>query len=556
MLLRMYTRWAEAKGFKVETLDYLPGDEAGVKSVTLLIKGHNAYGYLKAEKGVHRLVRISPFDASGRRHTSFVSCNVLPEIEDDNEVEIRSEDLKVDTYRSSGAGGQHINTTDSAVRITHLPTGIVVTCQTERSQIKNRERAMKMLAARLFERKREEQEKTLASIQGEQKDIAWGSQIRSYVFHPYSLVKDHRTNHEVGNVQAVMDALAGFVCGFHGWSYNLEGRCTRVPEREDWQGVLTDEKIRLGEVKADTWGGWIWINMDPDCEPLQDYLGPATVLLGPFELERFRYRWRRWLVFDCNWKVALEAFNETYHVPYTHPEFIPFGAFLGWSRVQGRHSNIGYDAPKGREDSQGKLRISDSGDARVSTAVMQKFIWENANTNTTETLVEVANRLVDELPEGTPPAEVAKYWLETARREDAERGVVWPTIDPQTVAASGTAWQIFPNFQIGHGQNNMLCYSARPYGYDPDKCIFEVAVYQLYPEGKEPRTEWVHTPADHPDWRTVLPQDFSNMAAVQQGMKTRGFTGTKPNPYRERATVNLHHNLAKYMGTGEPRDLA
>jgi peptide chain release factor 2 len=205
MLLRMYTRWAESKGFKVETLDYLPGDEAGIKSVTLLIKGHNAYGYLKSEKGVHRLVRISPFDASGRRHTSFVSCNVLPEIEDDTEIDIRPEELKIDTYRSSGAGGQHINTTDSAVRITHLPTGIVVTCQTERSQIKNRERAMKMLAARLFERKREEQEKMLAAIQGEQKDIAWGSQIRSYVFHPYSLVKDHRTNVEVGNVQAVMD---------------------------------------------------------------------------------------------------------------------------------------------------------------------------------------------------------------------------------------------------------------------------------------------------------------------------------------------------------------
>ncbi|UFJ40026.1 peptide chain release factor 2 [Brevibacillus humidisoli] len=205
MLLRMYTRWADDKGFKVETLDYLPGDEAGVKSVTLLIKGHNAYGYLKAEKGVHRLVRISPFDASGRRHTSFVSCNVLPEIEADDQVDIRSEDLKVDTYRSSGAGGQHINTTDSAVRITHLPTGIVVTCQSERSQIKNRERAMTMLAAKLFERKREEQQQQLAEIQGEQKDIAWGSQIRSYVFHPYSLVKDHRTNVEVGNVQAVMD---------------------------------------------------------------------------------------------------------------------------------------------------------------------------------------------------------------------------------------------------------------------------------------------------------------------------------------------------------------
>ncbi|MFM1651300.1 peptide chain release factor 2 [Brevibacillus sp. B_LB10_24] len=215
MLLRMYTRWAEDHDFKVETLDYLPGDEAGVKSVTLLIKGYNAYGYLKSEKGVHRLVRISPFDASGRRHTSFVSCNVLPEIEKDTEVDIRSEDLKIDTYRSSGAGGQHVNTTDSAVRITHLPTGIVVTCQSERSQIKNRERAMKMLAARLFERQREEQEKALAAIQGEQKDIAWGSQIRSYVFHPYSLVKDHRTNVEVGNVQAVMDGeLDTFIDAF------------------------------------------------------------------------------------------------------------------------------------------------------------------------------------------------------------------------------------------------------------------------------------------------------------------------------------------------------
>ncbi|MED1439726.1 MULTISPECIES: peptide chain release factor 2 [Aeribacillus] len=205
MLLRMYTRWAEKKGFKVETIDYLPGDEAGIKSVTLLIKGHNAYGYLKAEKGVHRLVRISPFDASGRRHTSFVSCEVMPEFNDEIDIEIRSEDLKIDTYRSSGAGGQHVNTTDSAVRITHLPTGIVVTCQTERSQIKNRERAMKMLKSKLYQLKIEEQEKELAEIRGEQKEIGWGSQIRSYVFHPYSLVKDHRTNVEIGNVQAVMD---------------------------------------------------------------------------------------------------------------------------------------------------------------------------------------------------------------------------------------------------------------------------------------------------------------------------------------------------------------
>lgn len=205
MLLRMYTRWAEKHNCKVETLDYLPGEEAGVKSVTLLIKGLNAYGYLKAEKGVHRLVRISPFDSSGRRHTSFVSCDVMPEFDDDIDVDIRTEDLKIDTYRSSGAGGQHVNTTDSAVRITHLPTNTVVTCQSERSQIKNREHAMKMLKAKLYQLEIEKQQQELNEIRGEQKEIGWGSQIRSYVFHPYSMVKDHRTNEESGNTQAVMD---------------------------------------------------------------------------------------------------------------------------------------------------------------------------------------------------------------------------------------------------------------------------------------------------------------------------------------------------------------
>lgn len=205
LLLRMYTRWAEHRGFKVETIDYLPGDEAGIKSVTLGIKGHNAYGYLKAEKGVHRLVRISPFDSSGRRHTSFVSCDVMPEFTDDVEVEVRSEDLKIDTYRSTGAGGQHVNTTDSAVRITHMPTGIVVQCQAERSQIKNREKAMNMLKAKLYQVELEKQQSQLDDIRGEQKEIGWGSQIRSYVFHPYSMVKDHRTSEETGNIGAVMD---------------------------------------------------------------------------------------------------------------------------------------------------------------------------------------------------------------------------------------------------------------------------------------------------------------------------------------------------------------
>ena len=205
MLLRMYTRWAEQRGFKVETLDYLAGDEAGVKSVTLHIKGHNAYGYLKAEKGVHRLVRISPFDSSGRRHTSFASCDVMPELDDNVEINVSPDELKIDTYRASGAGGQHINTTDSAVRITHTPTNTVVTCQAERSQIKNREQAMKMLKAKLFQQELDKQRQQLDEIRGEQSDIGWGSQIRSYVFHPYNMVKDHRTDHETGSTANVMD---------------------------------------------------------------------------------------------------------------------------------------------------------------------------------------------------------------------------------------------------------------------------------------------------------------------------------------------------------------
>lgn len=205
MLYRMYVRWAERHGYKVEVLDYLDGDEAGIKSVTMLIEGENAYGYLKSEKGVHRMVRISPFDASGRRHTSFTAVEVMPEVENDTTIEIDDKDLKVDTYRSSGAGGQHVNKTESAVRITHIPTGIVVQCQNERSQIQNRATAMKMLTSRLVEEKIKQQEAEIARLQGEQQDIGWGSQIRSYVFHPYTLVKDHRTNFEKGNVGAVMD---------------------------------------------------------------------------------------------------------------------------------------------------------------------------------------------------------------------------------------------------------------------------------------------------------------------------------------------------------------
>ena len=219
MLLRMFLRWAEKSGYSAEILDLLDGEEAGVKSVTFQINGENAYGYMKSEKGVHRLVRISPFDASGRRHTSFASCDVMPEIDNDDDFEINEEELRIDTYRSSGAGGQHVNKTESAIRITHLPTGVVVQCQNERSQHKNRDRAMKVLKSKLAELQQEENAAKLQGIRGQVKDIAWGSQIRSYVFHPYSMVKDHRTNEETGNVSAVMDgALDPFINSYLNWA--------------------------------------------------------------------------------------------------------------------------------------------------------------------------------------------------------------------------------------------------------------------------------------------------------------------------------------------------
>ncbi len=218
MLYRMYSRWAEKKGFSIEELDYLDGDEAGVKSVTFQVNGENAYGLLKSEKGVHRLVRISPFNAAGKRQTSFVSCDVMPDIEQDIDIEVKDEDIRIDTYRSSGAGGQHVNKTSSAIRITHFPTGIVVTCQNERSQFQNKDKAMQMLKAKLFLLKQEEEEAKLSGIRGEVTDIAWGHQIRSYVLQPYTMVKDLRTNAETGNVDAVLDgSIDHFINAYLKW---------------------------------------------------------------------------------------------------------------------------------------------------------------------------------------------------------------------------------------------------------------------------------------------------------------------------------------------------
>ena len=218
MLYRMYTRWAEKKGFTIEVLDFLDGDEAGIKSITFQVNGENAYGYLKSEKGVHRLVRISPFNAQGKRQTSFVSLDVMPDIEEDLDVDINEDDLRIDTYRSSGAGGQHINKTSSAIRITHIPTGTVVQCQNERSQFQNKDKAMQMLKAKLYLLKKEANAEKLSDIRGEVKEIGWGNQIRSYVMQPYTMVKDHRTGFESGNVDSVMDGgLDGFINAYLKW---------------------------------------------------------------------------------------------------------------------------------------------------------------------------------------------------------------------------------------------------------------------------------------------------------------------------------------------------
>lgn len=345
-----------------------------------------------------------------------------------------------------------------------------------------------------------------------------------------------------------------FTCAFHAWSYDLDGKCVHVPERDDWRALLSDERTRLGEVKVDSWGGWIWISLDPAAEPLRTFLDPAASVLDPFELHNMRYKWRKWMIADCNWKVALEAFNEAYHVPSTHPQLMTLSRFRGWGRPQGKHSYIGYESAG--DTSQSRMRLGAGGDPRIATAKMQNLTYDSMNAVTTKTLVDAANRLVDELPEGAPDGEVLRHWLESARADDAARGVVWPEVDPADMVRAASGWQIFPNLLIGQAVNHALCYSARPFGLDPDKCIFEVTALELFPRGEEPATEWRKCEPTEEDFGPILIQDFSNMAAVQQGMKNGLFRGTMPNPHAEGAILSLHRNLARYMGLGVPVPLA
>ncbi|QIG81547.1 aromatic ring-hydroxylating oxygenase subunit alpha [Stakelama tenebrarum] len=346
-----------------------------------------------------------------------------------------------------------------------------------------------------------------------------------------------------------------FSCNYHAWTFDLDGSAEHIPDAEDWGGMLDHVCTSLTPVQVDTWGGWIWINMDMEAGPLREWLEPAASLLDPFQFEAMRYRFRQWGIFDCNWKVALEAFLEAYHVQGTHPQLMKYGDFYSFSRVIGMHSQTGFDSKEKREASAAATsvhRAAGEDDPRYTIAKMQAEFWETIGGSTTETLVKAAQRLPEELPEGTPAAEVHRHWLESARRDDAARGVDWPEISDREMAAAGLAVALFPNMNLIPGPTFSLYYRVRPYGTDPDKCIFEAVALDRFPEGEEPETEWTYAEQDLSQWPHVIAQDISNMVEVQRGYKSQGFKGNLPNPWQERKVTNLHRNLARYMDAGAP----
>jgi nitrite reductase/ring-hydroxylating ferredoxin subunit len=350
-----------------------------------------------------------------------------------------------------------------------------------------------------------------------------------------------------------------FHCKYHGWQWNLNGENSRVLDPEDWGSALNPDNLRMGKVKVDTWGGYVFINLDPNCEPLLKFLDPVPFWLNPFELEKMRYRWRQWLYLPCNWKTAIEAFVEGYHVEGTHPQLSRWLDSHTWSRAHGKHGAFG-NIPRSGAGKAGagttSLADEEGVDPRQEAADLMAHLYDTVNASTTQTFVDASRKLLDVLPAGTPAMDVMNKMMELAYKADADRGVIWPTVDPDHFRDSGIDWHIFPNTVVLHGITFVLGYRARPNGYDPDSCIFEVYVLERYPEGQEPVTENVYQP-DHTEekWRKVLLQDFQNMPEVQRGMKSRGFPGPRPNPKQEQPVINFHRTLAEYMGTGAPRPI-
>lgn len=362
------------------------------------------------------------------------------------------------------------------------------------------------------------------------------------------------------NVNSVRGRRKNFVCGFHGWTFDLEGNNTYILDQNDWKGALTPERTCLSELKVDTWGGWIYINMDPDCEPLREFLGEAGRILEHFEFEKMRYKWRQWAIYPCNWKTAIEAFMEPYHVAGTHTQLLKYGEFYAYSKPYGLHGVSGFDERDASAKNSQSSSVTRAGrkdqDPRISTYELIRENYETVNNAAaTETLVNAAKRLVDELPEGTPANEVIAHLMKSAKADDAARGVIWPEIPPEVMSEAGLAWSMFPNQTILQGVTFALCYRVRPYGDDPNKCIFESYAIERFPEGEEPKPEWVYAEPTAEKWGSVLAQDFANMEWVQKGMKSRGFRGTLPNPHQEQKITNFHRHLSRYMGTGSPRKL-
>jgi phenylpropionate dioxygenase-like ring-hydroxylating dioxygenase large terminal subunit len=350
-----------------------------------------------------------------------------------------------------------------------------------------------------------------------------------------------------------------FVCGFHGWTYDLDGKNTYILDEDDWHGALNADCTSLTPVRVDTWGGFIYIDMREDGESLEDYLGDAGRVLSHFEFEKMRYKWRLWCVYPANWKTSIEAFMEPYHTTSTHHQLTAFAEFYAYSKQYGKHSVSGFDQRKSAENTTQGGSVSRAGkgaDPRISTYELAHENYTTINYSaSTDTLIAAASRLKDELPEGTPVADVMKHWMASAKADDAARGVAWPDIPPQVMAEAGLAWSLFPNQNILQGVTFALAYRSRPHPTDVDQCIFEAYALERYPEGEEPKTDWVYAEPNEAGWGKVLAQDFANMEWVHKGMKSRGFKGALPNPHQEQKIINFHRNLADYMGRGGPRTL-
>jgi phenylpropionate dioxygenase-like ring-hydroxylating dioxygenase large terminal subunit len=341
-----------------------------------------------------------------------------------------------------------------------------------------------------------------------------------------------------------------FACKFHGWKWSLDGKNTSVLAREDWEGSLTDQDLRLQTVKVDTWAGYVFINLDSDCEPLRSYLEPAATLLAPYEIQSMRYRWRRWIEMPCNWKVALEAFTEGYHVPGTHPQLLAFTDHPSWSNAWGKHGNFGMAGPpEARMFGEGSPLVHPEPrtDVREALATYYRDMKRDLDAFMSDAEVAAAQRLLTEMPAGTTAMEAFLQMMRWAEESDAAKGIHYPPVPPEHYALAGTDWHVFPNIVILQTAAYVLGYRARPIDLDPDHCLFEVYTLHRFPPNQEPKgVRNEHVP-DFKDWPLILQQDFQNMAAMQRGLHSKAFKGSRPSPKQERAVANFHKTLERYM---------